>query len=932
VILKKIITIHLSIVLLFTQIISAAAIKSFSGAIAGTSQSTSVVSGGKVGLVKNTSQALIGDNPLSTQNYNDTNISTNFNDYKKITLKRVILETLASSNKVHSAKEKYLVQAKINYEEIKNDYLPTINFEFSAKKEKKYTINNTASGIRDYITYNEDKYKVTIDQPLYSGGSTAINIQIKNFAYQKAKNQYEIVVNQVIQDAIKAYFQLLFNIEKVELANKNMKKLNEILQISQIKYDSGAISVGDLAAIKAGVASAQTDMNNIKSKLTDSIDFYLYLLSDKFKKTKPFEKNFDLELSSYEGLKNNILTQNLALKNYEIDIASEKYKIKNFNASFKPKVDLQMKVNHILDQEGYIDDEETYSAKVIVSYNIFNRGKDVNKVSKSYSSIQQKQFDYKEEIKKISWDTSKLYNSIKSLGKSLKSNKDEILSSNEMVDVYWEGFQLGEQDLQVLLQGQRQLNSAELSLLKFKQDYLTNIFKVLNQTNKLASFFNIDPYSSSFIDYSSVEQMDTSVKLTALKKEDTKDLNTTMNSYLDVINEYSFEDIVNFKDKFLQEDDTKYTILVSEFDNNYKAYEYIRNNRLFTKAFVFDYIKNNGTNKVNSINKEVQIKTNLVHGVYNNKDDAKRDISNMFETKNKTFTIKKVSEIKDQYAQYINGLNTTIQAYIIQPKPKKIFSTNEAFKDTFMNSNKDKFTINVVSLSTLKQAEQLLNKYKIYDNSFVFRYAKKGEWVKVMHGIFNSYEEAFNALNKKKQLKDTYHPIIEKIGQKQELYKKYIQYNRIIKVKTRKVVATPAEIQDENTRLLKEEINTLKSTITDLESQSLESDIVIENMIEPVLNLNEEIIPKVEVKKVIAEVKKPLAKKEEIKFDPKPKKEILPVKEKAKKVEVKKVIAEVKKPLAKKEEIKFDPKPKKEILSVKEKAKKVEVKKGKNFS
>jgi septal ring-binding cell division protein DamX len=39
----------------------------------------------------------------------------------------------------------------------------------------------------------------------------------------------------------------------------------------------------------------------------------------------------------------------------------------------------------------------------------------------------------------------------------------------------------------------------------------------------------------------------------------------------------------------------------------------------------------------------------------------------------------------------------------------------------------------------------------------------------------------------------------------------------------------------------------------------------------------------VEVKKVIAEVKKPLAKKEEIKFDPKPKKEILPVKEKAKK-------------------------------------------------
>jgi len=59
-----------------------------------------------------------------------------------------------------------------------------------------------------------------------------------------------------------------------------MTKLEEILKISQVKYDSGAISVGDLAAIKAGVASAQTSINKLKSKLADAIDFYTYLLND----------------------------------------------------------------------------------------------------------------------------------------------------------------------------------------------------------------------------------------------------------------------------------------------------------------------------------------------------------------------------------------------------------------------------------------------------------------------------------------------------------------------------------------------------------------------------------------------------------------------------------------------------------------------------
>jgi hypothetical protein len=105
--------------------------------------------------------------------------------------------------------------------------------------------------------------------------------------------------------------------------------------------------------------------------LADSIDYYIYLLGDKFKKTKPFEKNFDLKIGSYEDLKNSITTYNLALINYRLNILGEKHKIKNFKASFEPKIDLQMKMSHIVNQENFIDDEEAYSAKIIFRYNIF---------------------------------------------------------------------------------------------------------------------------------------------------------------------------------------------------------------------------------------------------------------------------------------------------------------------------------------------------------------------------------------------------------------------------------------------------------------------------------------------------------------------------------------------------------------------------------
>jgi outer membrane protein TolC len=834
-------------------------IKSNSNQAPSLSTSTDTVSSGEVGLLNDTRSSLITDDPLSTQNYNDITSNTDYSDYnnyQKITLKRVILETLSQSDKLKAAKEKLLVQAKIDLINAKAEYLPKINFQFNTQKETKSTILKASTGLRETVNSNEDKYKITLDQPLYSGGSTKINIKIASLKYQEAKNKYEIVVNQIIQDAIKSYFQLLFNIQKVNLSEKNMKKLKEILEISQIKFDSGAIGVGDLASIKVGVSSAETQMNRLKSKLADSIDYYIYLLGDKFQKTKPFQKNFDLKIGTYEELKDAIVSNNLTLLNYRLNITREKYKIQNFKVSFEPKIDLQLKANHILNQENFIDDEESYSAKIVFKYNIFNQGKDINKITKAHSKIQEQQYRYKEEIKKISWDSSKLYNSIKSLKKSLKSNKDEIESANEMVDIYWEGFQLGEQDLQVLLQGQKQLNTAELSILKFKQDYLTNLFKVLNQTNKLASFFNINPYDTYFIDYSKVAQLNHTVDLKISLGNPLDDLNTTINSYLELISEYSYDDIVNFKDRFLEADDENYTILIDSFPNNYKAYSYIKSNRLFTDAFAYDYINENVQIDNTDVNKNIKVLTNVVYGIYENRQKAVLALDDMDEYKDKTFKIVKVKDIKKLYTNYINGLQANIEAYII--KPKKLFQTDQKFKNKFLKANKNYFTINIVSLSNISQAEKLLAKYDITKDSFVFKYGRKAEWIKVMYGVYPTYEKALQALNSKPKMKKRYYPIIEQVYQKQILYKKYKKYNKKLKIKTKIEKANLIERKKENEELLKKKIVNLQNEIQELKQKNRDTvldDIELDIKLEDISKIEEVQIP-IEVKPVKKEEQK----------------------------------------------------------------------------
>jgi len=786
------------IILLILNIsfINAGAVKSTANNGTAATKSLDIVSSGAVGIQNESKRALIGEDPLATQNYNDIERDMDFSTYKKITLKKVILETLAASNTLKAANEK-LIQSKVAYSEAATGYLPTVDFSFDTKVDKRYAIIQDELGIRESKVIHDQRYKFTINQPIYSGGTTELKVKNLEAKYKEAKNKYRIVLNQTIQSAIKAYFTLLFDIEKVEITIENMEKLKKILDISQVKYDSGAISVGDLAAIKAGVANAETKLNGTKSKLADSIDYYLYLLNNKFEKTKPFQKNFTINVGTLDDLKNKIIKNNLPLINFRLNVLATKYKLKSFKYNMKPKVDLQMKMVHILNQEDYTDDEQLYSAKVSFRYNIYNKGTDLNSIVKIYSSIEELEYRYQDEIKKISWDTSKLYNSIKSLTKSLKSTQDEIKASIEMVDIYWEGFQLGEQDLQILLQGQRQLNTAKITLLRFKKDYLTNMFKVLSQTNELASFFNINYQDQYFIDFTEVEDQETVVQMDTSINKQLEELNTSKGSYLELIQEYTFDDIVSFKDSFLEQDDEKYTILISDFANNYDAYGYIKLNRLMSNSFAFDYFKDDGTLQKNTLDKKVAVSTKVAHGIYDSQDEANNDIENNFDINVKNFKVVKVEDIKDMYTQYVDGLTTLIDPYIIKPIKKKRFQTDANFKKNFLNANKEFFTINIVSLSSMSKAQRLLLNNDIEHDSFVFRYGRNGKWVKVVYGIFETYSQALEALNAQQNLISKYHPIIEKISHKQDLYYKYEEFNKKIYIKTHALIPSKQEIKKE---------------------------------------------------------------------------------------------------------------------------------------
>lgn len=704
-------------------------------------------------------------------------------NYTKVSLIDVILEAVSNNNKIKAASEKAR-RAKISLDDAYSGYKPTLDLEYG------YGKNNISpgddgpdSGRHGYV---DENLKILLRQNLYAGGATEYKIKALEKSLQVAKSRYELAIAQEIQNAIKAYFGVVFSSQSSVATKKNMEMLRKILEIVTVRYDLGAASIGDVSSIKASVANAETKLSQTNLKLMEALRYYEYIAGEDFKHTMPFEYEYDIELEPLEELLKKGNEHNLNIVSYLTTVQSEKYKLKGSQSAFKPKVDLEVTQirtfnKDIAPEEFYVQD--TNEILLTLKYNLYNGDKDSNAIAAAYSNIRELQYVIEEERRKVKWIISDLFQSINALHGEIGTIEQEVTSSESMVDSYWEAYKNGEQDLQTLLIAQRQLNSAQVALIESYENRLNGYFKLLFETGELVSFFELDPTKQNFIDFTK-SKYDNKYYKNTQHEADTPlvpviELATNTSSVAKVEKEIqtvdTLEEILLFKDKFLDANDSDFTIFISSFDSMYDTFGFMKEQNLTKQTFVVDMIE------------EEKLKNAMAYGIYGSFELAQSVLDAMSKSQNKKYEVVSIAKIKELYKKFLDTLSELqsketlppkeiIKTKIVKlvPKPPQPYFTNEGFKQEFIKMSKDAYTINLATFTKLDDAITLVNNEKINTKAFVFRYGTNAEWIKVLYGVFATYEEAQAGLNGLSAVvKDKYYPIIENIKDKQELYSKY---------------------------------------------------------------------------------------------------------------------------------------------------------------
>lgn len=696
----------------------------------------------------------------------------------KIELVDAVLQALSISNKIKASREK-MIQAKHNIDIAYGSYLPSLDATYTKIRTQERPGDLTPEQIYTSSKYyNDEKYALTLSQNIYAGGETQNDIQKLKALYSVARTDFERLLEDEITKAITSYVDVVFAKDAMEVNKKNMEALETIFKIVKAKFEAGALPIGELSSIEASVSNAKSQLSKTNSKYNNALEYFKFTTGELFKNTTPYEKIVHVDVAPLETILESIEEKNSAIKSFNYSILSKKYNLKKTEAAFKPKVDLVLAAERISDKENFEKVEDSYLAKILVSYNIFNGNKDKNQYLRNFSSIQEVAFEKEAEMQKIKWELEKLYTSITSLQENLSNVENEVESSEKMVSSYWESFRNGEQDLHVLLQGQRQLNAAELALVQSQQDTMKDYFSILKHSGRLLAYFKIDTNEANFIDMAKASyraQYKPEIKKAPISQKSPiskDDINTTEIAKIAQApkdGEKELTQLLSFHEKFLIENPDKYTIVLDGFTTPLEALEKISDLNISKESFIYEHFE------------DKKIKTKIAFGIFDLSEEAgaslKKKLSN--ETQSRA-QISNVGRVQDEFKEFSTlffiDANDTPKV-VLPPKAEEIsqvpFETDIAFKDRFINAPKDFFTINITTTSSIDAAAKLLKEEDIKQESFVFKFGKNGEWYKLMYGIYPTYEAAKAALGSLKKLGTAYLPVIEKISQKQELYKRF---------------------------------------------------------------------------------------------------------------------------------------------------------------
>ncbi len=692
-----------------------------------------------------------------------------FNSSPATTLKEAVERALANNPEVLSI-QKNTEAYRYYIDEEKAGFYPTIDLDIFLENKKE--IKNPEGGSQTQVNKSGYNSQIQLEQMLFDGGLTSARVDEASANFQKTKISNIFTIENIIHEAVQSYLDLVKFKELLILSENNLVIHESYLDVAKESEDVSGETL-DRIQVESKLFLATSKFFQQKNDNDLSIHSFNKLVgfepSDKICRPQIDTSLVpaDVDEAKLDSIRNSyvILEEMENIKVQRAIISQEK-------SRFLPSLKFQLTEEYDNDLDTKDSKSHSTSAKLLLNYNLFNGFKDVSSSQRERIFLQESQKTLDDTVNVIEEDIKSSYSDYLNSTNKITYLKLYVEKNKEILSVYKEQFSGGTRTFIDILNSEAELFNAKTQLIEEEYSLLKSYYEILLILSRLSDTIVLSQNQIC-------EDIVVDLEPKQIKKVEKEVVNEDLSEIEDLLAEDGQEGVVTEADlagnDFVDEEAEKEKLvqdLVSDIlDDIYK----IKKSNLEIKDVIDDSTADSNVHdtmiedKVDSaVNEEIQYSEELEKEIDENHTPAnenKDEVSNDVESLQKEKT--KISE-------------TEVLEEIIEIK---------SFKDRLLNSEESQFTLNLTTFSSIKNANEFVASNETLDDTFIYKFGDNLNYVKLINGIYDTYDEALVALNKISKDLDSDLFIIDTIKKHKDLFLKYnVNYELLKKEKSRQSI------------------------------------------------------------------------------------------------------------------------------------------------
>jgi adhesin transport system outer membrane protein len=633
----------------------------------------------------------------------------------------------------------------------------------------------------------EDSYSAVVTQNLFNGFESTYEKSLQKSRYESAYYNLKSTRNTLAYAYIESYLEVLKQKEILALLLENMNINESLLQKVFKKTSLGYGTKLEFNETSSLYAKSKLDYKSQKLNYKNAIENLRFYVQSSFDSNDLNKPRIYADLpNTYEEAFQLLQEKNTIYLTSKKNLEVTKYEeLRDLKVKY-PSLDLVGTYNkHNL---FYASDEEydEYKIELELKYNLYDGGKNKALNKKSKLNVKEKQYLVEKTLKKAENQLKLSWNNYNLLLEKDKKQKDYLISKKNILESTLAEFDIGFKTISNLVNSRNNLITTKIESATVKYDSMLSKFKVFETIGILSDIMDNPEIS-----------LEKKLQKELNKKSNKKDISSKLKSK-NITNKYSKilldepiekfntkeKEITSpaknstFKTNFLSAPKEKFTINLAYFKEEPSAKRFIIINKLTENAFYFSFGKGTTYYKVMS-------------GIFETKVEAQSALNNLSDRLKRSMPrVEKIVIKQKLYYKYHKDDNIltkrkkTKNLVLFKDNKKNMKPDAKAekkynnFKEKFLDAKPSQYTINLAYSDTKEKSQNFIDFYKIHENSFYFKFRSDklktlNYMQRIVYGVYNTKQEAMEALNALPSSIKINKPIIEIINRKQKLYNKY---------------------------------------------------------------------------------------------------------------------------------------------------------------